>query len=130
MSKFKKIAQDSTVLCKLQSGRTKLDTEDVLGKTLTITAFDFAPKFDKNGALIIDDSTGEVETYGVLVFAEMPDKYYNVGVVFTKVCHAWMAGYETPEEASVDLEAEGGVQVEFIMGKTKGGKNLVTVEIV
>lgn len=130
MANFKKIAQDSTVLCKLQSGRTKLDTEDVVGKTLTIVAFDFAPKFDKNGGPIIDDTTGEAETYGVLVFAEMPDKYYNVGIVFTKVCHAWMVGYDTPEEASADLEAEGGVQVAFTMGKTKGGNNLVNVEII
>lgn len=130
MSKFKKIAQDATVLCKLQSGRTKLETEDVVGKTFTVTAFDFAPKFDKNGGPIIDDETGLVETYGVLVFEEEPEKYYNVGIVFTKVCRAWMEGYDTAEEASADLAAEGGVQVKFTMGKTKGGNNLVNVEII
>ena len=130
MSKFKKIAQDATVLCKLQSGRTKLETDDVVGQTLTITAFDFAPKFDKNGGPIIDESTGEADTYAVLVFKEVPDKYYNAGIVFTKVCRAWMDGYSSPEEASIDLAAEGGVEVCFTMGKTKGGNNLVNVEII
>lgn len=129
-NKFKKVAQDATVLCQLMSGREKLDTDDVVGEELTVIAFDFAPKFDKNGGPIIDDSTGLVETYGVLVFKEHPDKYYNCGIVFTKVCRAWMEGYDTPEEASADLEAAGGVRVQFVMSKTRGGNNLVTVEII
>ena len=130
VSKFKKIAQDSTVLCKLMSGREKIDTDDVIGKKLTITAFDFAPKSDKNGQPIVDESTGLVDQYAVITFKEMPDKYYNCGIVFTKVCKAWMDGYETPAEASEDLAGEGGVMVEFIATKTKGGNNLVSVEII
>lgn len=130
MANFRKIAQDSTVLCKLQSGRTKLETNDVEGKVFTINAFDFAPKFDKSGAKIVDETTGEIDTYAVLTFAELPDKYYNAGVVFTKICRAWMEGYTTPEEASADLAAEGGVQVRFVMSKTKAGNNLVNVEII
>lgn len=130
INKFKKSAQDATVLCQLMSGRTKLETDDVTGKKLTVTAFDFAPKFDKNGAPIIDDGSGEVETYAVITFKELPDKYYNCGVVFSKVCRAWMDGYDTAEEASADLEASGGVEVRFVMSKTKAGNNIVTVEIV
>lgn len=130
LNKFKKAAQDSTVLCQLMSGREKLETDDVVGKKLTVIAFDFAPKFDKNGGPIIDDSTGEAETYGVLAFKELPDKYYNCGVVFTKVCKAWMSGYTTAEEASADLEAAGGVEVKFSLSKTKSGNNIVTVDIV
>ena len=129
MSNFKKIAQDSTVLCPLMSGREKLDTKDVIGKKFTIVAFDFAPKFDKAGTPIVDESTGEPDVYGVLVFKEKPKSYYNVGVVFTKVCKAWMAGYDSPEEASKDLEAEGGVDVKFEMTSTKSGNNLVIVQI-
>lgn len=129
-SKFRKIAQDSTVLCQLMSGREKLDTQDVIGKKLTITAFDFAPKFDKNGQPIVDESTGLVDQYAVITFKEMPDKYYNCGIVFTKVCKAWMDGYDTPAEASEDLAGEGGVMVEFIATKTKAGNNLVSVEII
>lgn len=129
-NKFKKAAQDATVLCQLMSGREKLDTEDIIGKELTIIAFDFAPKFDKNGGPIIDESTGDVETYGVLVFAEKPDHYYNVGVVLTKVCHAWMDGYENAEEASADLAKAGGVRVVFEMTKTKSGNNLVNAKFI
>lgn len=131
MSKFKKIAQDTTVLCKLQSGRTKIENGDIAGEELTIIAFDFAPKFDqKTNEPIIDPETGEVETYGVLVFKEYPENYYNSGMVMSKVCHAWMEGYETPEEASADLAAEGGVTVRITMGKTKKGNNIGNVEII
>lgn len=130
INKFKKAAQDSTVLCQIMSGRTKLETDDVVGKKLTVVGFDFAPKFDKNGGPIIDESTGEAETYGVLVFKEFADRYYNCGVVFSKVCRAWMDGYDTAEEASADLEAAGGVEVKFNLSKTKGGNNIVTVDIV
>ena len=130
MSNFKKIAQDTTVLCPLMSGREKLDTDDVVGKKFTIVAFDFAPKFDKSGAPIVDEFTGESDVYGVLVFKEKPNNYYNVGVVFTKVCKAWMVGYDSPEAASADLAAEGGVAVKFEMTHTKSGNNLVNVQII
>lgn len=131
ISKFKKIAQDNTALCLLQSGREKIETSEVAGKKLTITAFDFAPKFDESGKMITNDDTGEVETYAVITFKEMPDKYYNCGVVFSKVCRAWMDGYETPAEASEDLAAEGGVMVEFTKTKTKKtNRDVVTVEII
>lgn len=127
---FKSIAQETTVLCKLQAGRTKLDSDGVVDKVLTITAFDFAPKMDENNRPLVDTETGEVEVYGVVTFKEMPDRYYNVGKIFTKVCKAWAAGYSSPEEASEALAEEGGVKVKFSPGKTKSGNNLTTVEIV
>ena len=130
MSNFKKIAQQTTSLCPLMMGREKLETKDVVGKTLTIVAFDFAPKFDQNGNPVADPSTGEQDTFGVVVFHELPDAYYSVGTVFTKVCKAWAAEYKgDPEAASTDLASEGGVKVRFTEGKTKRGNNLVNVEI-
>lgn len=130
MSNFKKVAQDSVVLCPLMSGRTKIDTDEVVkAKKLTVIGFDFAPKFDKQGEPIVDPETGIVDTYAVLVFKEKPDAYYTAGTVFTKVCRAWMADYDTPEEASVDLAAEGGVEVKFERTTTKAGNNLVNVII-
>lgn len=131
MANFKKIAQDTTVLCPLMSGKEKLETKDVIGaKSLTIIAFDFAPKFDDSGSQIVDEDTGVVDTYGVLVFKEKPNHYYNCGTVMTKVCRAWMDGYETAEAASADLAAEGGVKVKFTEGKTKRGNNLVSCEFI
>lgn len=126
---FKQVAQENTLLSAIMVGKEKLETEDVLNKELTIIAFDFAPKFDQAGNPVVDDKTGEVDTFGVVVFAEFPDKYYCVGAVFTKVCHAWAAGFSSPEEASAALAAEGGVRVKFTASKTKKGNNLTAVDI-
>lgn len=127
---FRSIAQQSTSLCQLMVGREKLTTKDVVGKTLTVIGFDFAPKFDKDGQPIVNEETGEAESYGVLIFEECPDRYYAVGVVFTKVCQAWAAGYTTPQEASAALAESGGVKVKFTESKTNAGRNLTKVEIV
>lgn len=126
---FKQIAQESTQLCSLMAGRTKLATDDVINRELTIIAFDFAPKFDKDGTPVVDPQTGEADTFGVVVFNEEPDAYYSVGKVFTKVCKAWMGGFDSPAEASQALLAEGGVKVKFTPSKTRGGNNLTTVQI-
>lgn len=125
---FKEIAQEKTLLSPIMVGRDKLETEEILGQPLTIIGFDFAPKFDKGGNPIVDDN-GEVETFGVVIFKEIPNAYYCVGTVFTKVCHAWEEGFANAKEASAALEAEGGVLVKFSSSKTKKGNNLTAVEI-
>lgn len=125
---FKKVAQENTLLSPIMVGRTKLDTDDIIGQELTIVAFDFAPKFDQKGSPVTTD-TGEIDTFGVVVFKEHPGAYYCVGAVFTKVCHAWAASFSSPQEASEALAAEGGVRVRFTHGKTKKGNNLTSVEI-
>ena len=57
-SKFKKLAQDATVLCPLMSGREKMTTRDVTKEDeLTIIAFGFAPKFDDDGQPIVNTRT-------------------------------------------------------------------------
>lgn len=126
---FKKAAQEQTLLSPIMVDREKLETEEVIDKPLTIIGFDFAPKFDKAGKPIIDPDTGEVDTFGVVIFNEMPGKYYCVGTVFTKVCHIWAAGFASPQEASEALLNEGGVKVKFSNGKTKAGNNLTRVDI-
>lgn len=126
---FKEMAQDSTSLCKLQSGREKMETDDILGRPVTIIAFDFAPKFDKEGNQIFNED-GTPDTYAVFVFAEFPDLYYNAGKVLTKVAKAWAEAYEGDcEAASAALEESGGVQIEVEMGRTNAGKNLAKVKI-
>lgn len=128
MSKFRDIAQKNTLLSGIMCNRKKLETDDIINKDLTIIGFDFAPKFDQSGNPVVTD-TGEVDTFGVVVFQEYPDSYYCVGAVFTKVCHAWMEGFDSPEEASIALAEEGGVRVRFSPSKTKKGNNLTAVEI-
>lgn len=127
---FKKVAQEVTLLSPIMVGKTKLETDEILNKELTIIGFDFAPKFDdKTGLPVVDDTTGEIDTFGVVVFSEMPNQYYCVGTVFTKVCRAWSSEFNNPEEASEALLAEGGVKVRFTQSKTKRGNNLTAVEI-
>lgn len=128
---FKQAAQEATVACPLMTGRTKLSTDEVVNRVCTIVAFDFAPKFDKAGDPVIDEVTGEVDKYGVVVLSEYPDKYYSVGTVFTKVCKAWAAAYDGDcIEASKDLAEDGGVAVKFTRGTTKKGQQLINVVIV
>lgn len=128
---FKSVAQESTLLCKLMQNREKLNTDEVAGKELTITAFDFAPKFDQTGNPVADPSTGEQDVFGVVTFAEMPDKYYNVGTVFTKVCKAWAGGFGgDAEAASTALSKSGGVKVRFTRTTTKRGNNLVRFPLI
>lgn len=126
---FKKVAQQNTLLSAIMVGRSKLETEDVINQELTIVGFDFAPKFDQKGRPVVDETTGEADVFGVVTFAEHPDKYYCVGAVFTKVCKAWAADFTSPEDASAALVAEGGVKVRFTPSKTKTGNNLTSVEI-
>lgn len=129
-NKFVKSAQETTSLSAIMVGRTKLETDEILGKELTIVNFDFAPKFDKEGHAIVDESTGEVDTFGVVVFKEMEDKYYCVGTVFTKVCKVWLADFDGDlEEANSELRKSGGVRVRFTASKTKKGNNLTSVEV-
>ncbi len=128
---FVKSAQETTSLSAIMVGRQKLETEEILGKELTIIGFDFAPKFDKEGKTIVDESTGEVDTFGVVVFKEMEDKYYCVGTVFTKVCHVWLADFDGDlEKANDELKKAGGVRVRFTASKTKKGNNLTSVEVI
>ncbi|MBD5232334.1 MAG: hypothetical protein HDS66_09345 [Bacteroidales bacterium] len=125
---FKQVAQENTLLSPIMCNREKLETSEVINKELTIIGFDFAPKFDQNGERVVLD-TGEIDTFGVVIFEEIPDRYYCVGTVFTKVCKAWAAPFSSPAEASAALAAEGGVRVRFTESKTKRNQNLTAVEI-
>lgn len=125
---FKQVAQTQTLLSPIMVGKEKLETEDVVNRELTIIGFDFAPKFDQNGNPIVDEN-GVPDEFGVVVFKECPDNYYCVGTVFSKVCKAWAAPFQTVKAASDALEAEGGVRVRFKPGKTKKGNNLTSVDI-
>lgn len=128
---FRSVAQNATQLCALMAGREKMSTDEVIAHgDLTIIAFDFAPKFDQNGNPVADPTTGEQDTFGVVVFDEFPERYYSVGTVFSKVCKAWADQFGgSADAASAELAKSGGVKVRFSNGKTKKGNNLVNVEI-
>lgn len=119
-NKFRDIAVKELSLSPLMAGRDQLKTEDLIGQTVTVYAFDFATITDK----------GVEKTFPVLLLKEHPDHYYNGGALLSKLCMAWVAEYEGDiEAASEALSAEGGVQLRFTATKTKSGNNLTAVDV-
>lgn len=120
-NKFKDIAVKELSLSPLMAGRDQIKTDDLIGKEVTVHAFDFATIIDK----------GVEKTFPVLLLKEYPDKYYNGGTLLMKLCEAWAAACDGDvEAASNELEAEGGVQLRFSARKTKSGNNLTDVDVI
>lgn len=120
-NKFKDIAVKELSLSPLMAGREQIKTDELIGKEVTVYAFDFATITDK----------GVEKTFPVLLLKEYPDKYYNGGALLMKLCEAWAAACDGDvEEASNELEAEGGVRIHFSARKTKSGNNLTAVDVI
>ena len=118
---FRKIAIDELSLSPLMAGREQKKTDDLVGKEVTVVAFDFAT---------ITDSNGEEKTFPVLLLEEYPEHYYNGGALLSKLCQAWAAAYDGDvEKASADLAEAGGVKLKFKATRTKSGNNLTSVEV-
>lgn len=118
---FKKMAQDELSLSPLMAGKMQIKTEDLIGQTVTVIAFDFATITDK----------GVEKTFPVLLLKEYPENYYNGGTLLSKLCKCWADAYDgNIEEASEDLAVEGGVQLKFTATKTKSGNNLTAVDVI
>lgn len=120
-NKFKDVAVKTLSLSELMAGREQLKTEELIGETLTIIAFDFATITDK----------GETKTFPVVLFKERPGYYYNGGTLLQKLCIAWAEMFNGDfEVASDELEKSGGVEIRFRSTKTKSGNNLTSVDVV
>lgn len=118
---FRKIAQTVFSASQLQAGRTQIDTEEIIGKTLTIIAFDFAEATVK----------GEKKVYPVILFAELPEHYYNGGTLLMNLCRVWADYFDgNVEAASEELERSGGVQVRFSTTRSQSGNTYTKVEVV
>lgn len=122
---FKQKALDSMTLSELEHGRTKLDTESIIGKKLTIDKFD-----------IVDVENPDAESgrmhYCVLVFKEMPEHFYNGGLILTKMVESWLEDFESVEQCQAAYDADSDkVKIHASMSKTnKNNKNLVKIDIV
>ena len=118
---FREIAAKTLSLSDLMAGREKINTDDLIGQTVTIKEFDFATVTDK----------GEEKTFPVLLFAEHPDKYYCGGTLLNKMCLAWAAEFDGDvSAASAALSDEGGVKVKFSSGRTKTGNNITNISVI
>ena len=120
MPNFREIASKPLSLSDLMAGREKITTDELVGKTVTVTEFDFAT---------ITDAKGE-KTFPILIFKEMPNKYYCGGFLLAKMCMAWTAEYDGDAAAASNaLADEGGVQIRFTAGKTKSGNSLTNITV-
>lgn len=133
MKNFRKVAQNSTSISPIMAGREKISTEDIVGKTLTVSAFDVAEI--KN---YVNRNTGEVSDieYGVYVFAEIPNKYYQAGTVGTRIINDWLTLYDGESEdvhdqcaeLSAEISAEK-IQLKFTRAVTSRGQNIVKIDV-
>ena len=128
MFDFRKIAQTQTSASPLHAGREKLDTEKIIGETLTIEEFSKAFITEK----------GEVKEFGVVTFREYPGYYYNTGVSFSGIIDAWISGFGDEDddiwdrinESNAAYQASGDdIRVRFTETRTKGGNNFTKVDI-
>lgn len=118
---FKDAAIQATTLSELMDNRDKLSIDDVISKHpdgVTIAAFD-----------MIDSGDGS-EPYAVLVSAEDPKAFFFGGSVMSKICKQWAGAFGGDcKTASAELQAQGGVKVQFSHGKTKKGNSLTLVKV-
>lgn len=118
---FREIAVNELSLSPLMAGRDQIKTDDLIGKTVTVEAFDFATITDK----------GVEKTFPVLLLAEYPDNYYNGGTLLSKLCAAWAAEFDGDVVAASEaLNEEGGVKLKFTATKTKSGNNLTAIDVI
>lgn len=119
---FKKAAQKATTLSELMENREQIETDDILGKELTMVEFDLVPGKDKQ--------TKKDKMYPIMIFAEFPKNYYNGGFIFGKICEAWVADFGGDIKAcSAALKESGGVHIRCSAAKTNTGNNLTQIEI-
>lgn len=121
---FKNVAIEATSLSELMTGRTKLDTTDIVAKYpegITITAVDMV-EYEKDG--------NPVE-YPIILFAENDKAFYAGGIVLKKIAQAWVSAFGGDYSAmSADLAEQGGVKVKLSVGRSKNGNSITNVEII
>lgn len=120
-SRFAAIAKEATTLCEIMQGKTKVDTDELLGEEITITAFDFIDMKDKSG---------EEKTFAVICYKEDPGAFFFAGTVLTKICKAWAKEFDdSAEDASAAIAEDGGAVIKMSKGKTKNGRQITNVEV-
>lgn len=110
---LKELAIKELTLSPLMADREKVETEDIIGKTLTIIGIDMVTTRNRRD--------NEDKTYPVCVFEELPDKFYFGGFLLKKLAQIWANEFDGDfEELSAYLAETGGVKIRF-KGKAKNG---------
>lgn len=114
MMNLKSIAQKTITISELYTERTALTTEELLGKELTIQLVD-----------LVDTSDSQ---YSVCVFKECPTKFYNGGLILTKIIKSWIL--EAGSASAVnDMLAKEDVHIVLNLEKTRSKNSIVTVKV-
>lgn len=117
MKDFKKLAQEAVASSSVMANRTKISTDDVLNKVLTITDFDIVP--------------GTKGPHAVVLFSEFSANYYNGGKALTAMCNKWVDAYDGDIDlCRAELSADGGVKVSLSRIITKDGNPFTTVTVI
>ena len=95
----------------IANGREKLNKEDVLNQTLTLTNVD-----------VINAKDGRC---AVMLFAEYPNSFYFGGKVLTEMCEEFL----DDEDAMDDLKA-GNVKLVLSLATSNNGREYVTYDFV
>lgn len=120
MANFKTKANNATKGSKVPAGRDKMTTAEIIEKYpdgVTITEFD-----------LLNSKRGG--RYAVCAFVEDYSKFFCGGTIMTQICESWAEDFESCEEASAALKAEGGVKCRLYHSKTQKGNDIIKVDIV
>lgn len=112
---FGSLAKDSLTLSELHNGREQIDTDDILGEELTVVDFDLIETSDA--------------TYATFVFDEYPDRYYNGGLILTKMVNTFIeefGGLDKARDAYASGE-NGVLRIMLSAGKSAKTKNNLTL---
>lgn len=118
MNKFTERAKKETTLSELMTGR-KLETSEIIAMF-------------PDGATVVECDTVTIEDahYAVVKFEELPDAFYTGGLVLTKIVDAWLDDYNGDiATLNHDLREAGGVKIKMVEKKTKGGRNVTSIEV-
>ena len=111
------IAKSLTVLSPLMENHEKIETSELVKN--------FPDGVHVNACDIVETSEAR---YSVVLFNEDAGKYYNGGLVLTKIVDAWLQ-VGTLEEINNELSKKP-VKMRFSEGKTKsGGKNVTIIDV-
>lgn len=113
---LREMAKKVTTLSELMSDREKIETSEVVKKYpegVHVEAID-----------VVETSEAR---YSVAVFNECPERFYNGGLVLTKIADAWLSEY-TIEEVNAELK-KNPVKMRFSESKTKGNNNITVIDV-
>lgn len=115
---LRSIAQKTTTLSELMEGREAIKTPDLI-KT-------FPDGVHINACDIVETVDAR---YCTVTFSEDETKFYNGGLVLTKIVDAWVQAGETLENVNKEL-AKNPVKMRFTESKNKkGDKNVTLIEV-